>query len=246
MEHKNKEKLDWIIASNIDKGINLQTVYGTYLEIRELLQKKINECRKKDVVHYKDAFFEFQDQKIQATVIFETYHIFFTAEELTNIQNSEPWASYFLKCSQQYAGCVWNRKTNQYDMIFVTEFSHLLADERAVEKATMLPDVYDISDRKIKSRTVTTIAHNWEELIDVTLLRKQMLELMKRPDISEQLVQKYLKKVIIHIQSTDVRPEITGWYPDIDAYFSETKSDVYDDTELLELPDHGGILRFAK
>ena len=45
MEHKNKEKLDWIIASNIDKGINLQTVYGTYLEIRELLQKKINECR---------------------------------------------------------------------------------------------------------------------------------------------------------------------------------------------------------
>ena len=30
MEHKNKEKLDWIIASNIDKGINLQTVYGTY------------------------------------------------------------------------------------------------------------------------------------------------------------------------------------------------------------------------
>lgn len=68
MEHKNKEKLDWIIASNIDKGINLQTVYGTYLEIRELLQKKINECRKKDVVHYKDAFFEFQDQKIQATV----------------------------------------------------------------------------------------------------------------------------------------------------------------------------------
>lgn len=77
MEHKNKEKLDWIIASNIDKGINLQTVYGTYLEIRELLQKKINECRKKDVVHYKDAFFEFQDQKIQATVIFETYHIFF-------------------------------------------------------------------------------------------------------------------------------------------------------------------------
>ena len=49
MEHKNKEKLDWIIASNIDKGINLQTVYGTYLEIRELLQKKINECRKKDV-----------------------------------------------------------------------------------------------------------------------------------------------------------------------------------------------------
>ena len=104
MEHKNKEKLDWIIASNIDKGINLQTVYGTYLEIRELLQKKINECRKKDVVHYKDAFFEFQDQKIQATVIFETYHIFFTAEELTNIQNSEPWASYFLKCSQQYAG----------------------------------------------------------------------------------------------------------------------------------------------
>lgn len=222
MEHKNKEKLDWIIASNIDKGINLQTVYGTYLEIRELLQKKINECRKKDVVHYKDAFFEFQDQKIQATVIFETYHIFFTAEELTNIQNSEPWASYFLKCSQQYAGCVWNRKTNQYDMLFVTEFSHLLADERAVEKAAMLPDVYDISDRKIKSRTVTTIAHNWEELIDVTLLRKQMLELMKRPDISEQLVQKYLKKVIIHIQSTDVRPEITGWYPDIDAYFSET------------------------
>ncbi len=214
MEHKNKEKLDWIIASNIDKGINLQTVYGTYLEIRELLQKKINECRKKDVVHYKDAFFEFQDQKIQATVIFETYHIFFTAEELTNIQNSEPWASYFLKCSQQYAGCVWNRKTNQYDMLFVTEFSHLLADERAVEKAAILPDVYDISDRKIKSRTVTTIAHNWEELIDVTLLRKQMLELMKRPDISEQLVQKYLKKVIIHIQSTDVRPEITGWYPD--------------------------------
>ena len=71
MEHKNKEKLDWIIASNIHKGINLQTVYGTYLEIRELLQKKINECRKKDVVHYKDAFFEFQDQKIQATVIFE-------------------------------------------------------------------------------------------------------------------------------------------------------------------------------
>ena len=198
------------------------------------------------MVHYKDAFFEFQDQKIQATAIFETYHIFFTAEELTNIQNSEPWASYFLKCSQQYAGCVWNRKTNQYDMLFVTEFSHLLADERAVEKAAMLPDVYDISDRKIKSRTVTTIAHNWEELIDVTLLRKQMLELMKRPDISEQLVQKYLKKVIIHIQSTDVRPEITGWYPDIDAYFSETKSDVYDDTELLELPDHGGILRFAK
>lgn len=83
-------------------------------------------------------------------------------------------------------------------------------------------------------------------MIDVTLLRKQMLELMKRPDISEQLMQKYLKKVIIHIQSTDVRPEITGWYPDIDAYFSETKSDVYDDTELLELPDHGGILRFAK
>ena len=246
MEHKNKEKLDWIIASNIDKGINLQTVYGTYLEIRELLQKKINECRKKDVVHYKDAFFEFQDQKIQATVIFETYHIFFTAEEHTNIQNSEPWASYFLKCSQQYAGCVWNRKTNQYDMLFVTEFSHLLADERAVEKAAMLPDVYDISDRKIKSRTVTTIAHNWEELIDVTLLRKQMLELMKRPDISEQQVQKYLKKVIIHIQSTDVRPEITGWYPDINAYFSETKSDVYDDTELLELPDHGGFLRFAK
>lgn len=34
MEHKNKEKLDWIIASNIDKGINLQTVYGTYLEIK--------------------------------------------------------------------------------------------------------------------------------------------------------------------------------------------------------------------
>lgn len=65
MEHKNKEKLDWIIASNIDKGINLQTVYGTYLEIRELLQKKINECRKKDVVHYKDAFFEFQDQKFR-------------------------------------------------------------------------------------------------------------------------------------------------------------------------------------
>ena len=58
MEHKNKEKLDWIIASNIDKGINLQTVYGTYLEIRELLQKKINECRKKDVVHYKDAFLQ--------------------------------------------------------------------------------------------------------------------------------------------------------------------------------------------
>ncbi len=47
MEHKNKEeKLDWIIASNIDKGINLQTVYGTYLEMREL-QKKINECRRK-------------------------------------------------------------------------------------------------------------------------------------------------------------------------------------------------------
>lgn len=135
MEHKNKEKLDWIIASNIDKGINLQTVYGTYLEIRELLQKKINECRKKDVVHYQDAFFEFQDQKIQATVIFETYHIFFTAEELTNIQNSEPWASYFLKCSQQYAGCVWNRKTNQYDMLFVTEFSHLLADERCCRKS---------------------------------------------------------------------------------------------------------------
>ena len=26
MEHKNKEKLDWIIASNIDKGINLNFI----------------------------------------------------------------------------------------------------------------------------------------------------------------------------------------------------------------------------
>ena len=40
MEHKNKEKLDWIIASNIDKGINLQTVYGTYLEIRRTSAEK--------------------------------------------------------------------------------------------------------------------------------------------------------------------------------------------------------------
>lgn len=63
MEHKNKEKLDWIIASNIDKGINLQTVYGTYLEIRELLQKKIKECRKKDVVHYKERFLNFRIKK---------------------------------------------------------------------------------------------------------------------------------------------------------------------------------------
>ena len=42
MEHKNKEKLDWIIASNIDKGINLQTVYGTYLEIVVLVLCRCN------------------------------------------------------------------------------------------------------------------------------------------------------------------------------------------------------------
>ncbi len=70
------------------------------------------------VVHYKDAFFEFQDQKIQATVIFETYHIFFTAEELTNIQNSEPWASYFLKCSSPICRMHMEPQTNQYDMLF--------------------------------------------------------------------------------------------------------------------------------
>ena len=111
------------------------------------------------MVHYKDAFFEFQDQKIQATVIFETYHIFFTAEELTNIQNSEPWASYFLKCSQQYAGCVWNRKTNQYDMLFVTEFSHLLADERAVEKRLCYQMYMIFLIEKSNLAQLTTIAH---------------------------------------------------------------------------------------
>lgn len=194
----------------------------------------------------KMRFLNFRIKKFRLLLSLKHTISFLQQKSLQTYRTQSHGLLIFLKCSQQYAGCVWNRKTNQYDMLFVTEFSHLLADERAVEKAAMLPDVYDISDRKIKSRTVTTIAHNWEELIDVTLLRKQMLELMKRPDISEQLVQKYLKKVIIHIQSTDVRPEITGWYPDIDAYFSETKSDVYDDTELLELPDHGGILRFAK
>ncbi len=128
---------------------------------------------------------------------------------------------------------------------FVTEFSHLLADERAVEKAAMLPDVYDISDRKIKSRTVTTITHNWEELIDVTLLRKQMLSYETTRYFRTAGAEIFKKSYYSYPKYRC--PAGDNWM--VSGYrclFLKTKSDIYDDTELLELPDHGGIFRFAK
>lgn len=63
--------------------------------------------------------------------------------------------------TKQYGGFARNWKTNEYDCLFVTEFSEKLAYERAREKAAANPETYLEDDICVKERTVEISYGKW-------------------------------------------------------------------------------------
>lgn len=66
----------------------------------------------------------------------------------------------------EYGGFVLNTETNMYDLLFVTEFSILLAKNRAKEKAEEInkyrKQVYDSNSILVKQRQVRMVIGDWE------------------------------------------------------------------------------------
>lgn len=73
--------------------------------------------------------------------------------------------------STQYGGFVRNLKTGEYERLFLTEFSALLAWRRALEKAKEKnrysgKEIYDVEDIQIRKRSchTTTVLGEWEDV----------------------------------------------------------------------------------
>ena len=66
----------------------------------------------------------------------------------------------------EYGGFVKNLNTGEYQCLFVTRFSKLLARERAKERAafdnSMFPDTFDIKDIIVRSRMCEEKRSGWE------------------------------------------------------------------------------------
>jgi len=61
----------------------------------------------------------------------------------------------------EYRGLCKNRKSGEYDALFVTEFSELLCQNRTKSKANLHPEQYDADDIVIQTRTVKSYASEW-------------------------------------------------------------------------------------
>jgi len=77
----------------------------------------------------------------------------------------------FMEQGAQYGGFVRNLKTGEYERLFLTEFSALLAWGRTLEKAKEKnrfsgQEVYDVEDIKIRKRScqTTTVLSDWEDV----------------------------------------------------------------------------------
>ena len=74
------------------------------------------------------------------------------------------------KRSTEYAGFVRNRKTGEYDKLYHTTFSVLLAKNRAIENAGMENEYsgadYDVDDVIVKQREIVLTATygEWERV----------------------------------------------------------------------------------
>ncbi len=70
----------------------------------------------------------------------------------------------------QYAGFVKNKNTGEYEKLFTTEISPILAKNRAIERAKERAEytdvTYDTADVVVKKRPVTVTYGNWENLED--------------------------------------------------------------------------------
>ena len=74
----------------------------------------------------------------------------------------------YRETTTQFAGFVKNKKTGEYDQLFLTEISELLAKNRTIEHAKeyneYIEDEYDIADVIIKQRVITLSYGDWEEI----------------------------------------------------------------------------------
>lgn len=67
---------------------------------------------------------------------------------------------------KEYGGFVFNDNTDEYELLFVTQFSELLAKNRALEKAIELNRMgenYNEEDYFVKFRYVEVLTGEWEE-----------------------------------------------------------------------------------
>lgn len=74
----------------------------------------------------------------------------------------------FFTQQSQYGGFVKNKSTGEYEPLFTTYMSDILAKNRAIEMAKAKnvhqEEQYDINDIIIKVRNVRTIYDNWKPI----------------------------------------------------------------------------------